>query len=269
MKKEIISAIVSAIVTLIITVIFQVVGIFIWGDNAKIQLISSDYSNKEFTNIIAVKNMKKDEYLKNVSIEIDNNINVSSIIVDGKIIDNSNILTFDKIHPKKLSIIIIKSNKKISKNNISIVKNNQRISLEYFNDRTNFSAIYFILIMIYFIINLVLNLFSTHKKEKSNDSIKELYKQASERADNIERKFINIEKREIYRKKIYLKEMVDKEKELKFYQQLLLKQTGNIMTREQLEEFISKNLKTFSKKKIKYMDYEDVLKIIDNITRDN
>ena len=59
--------------------------------------------------------------------------------------------------------------------------------------------------------------------------------------------------------------MTDKERELKFYQQLLLNQTGNSMTREELEEFISKNLKTFNRKKIKYMDYEDLLKIVDNI----
>lgn len=162
-------------------------------------------------------------------------------------------------------MIIINSDKKITNKDISIVKNHQRVSIEYFNNNKNFKVIYFILIFIYFVINMFIYIITSIKTKKSHDNINEMYDIAIKKSDNIEKQFIKIEKEKIYHKKLYLKEMTDKERELKFYQQLLLNQTGNSMTREELEEFISKNLKIFNRKKIKYMDYEDLLKIVDNI----
>lgn len=265
MKKEIMSAFTSAIVTMILTIVFQYLGIVFWGDQATIELISSNYSNNEFANVLAVKNMMKDEYLKELFIEIDKDINVNSVIKDGKEIDDLNVLEIKKISPSKISMIIINSDKKITNKDISIVKNHQRVSIEYFNNNKNFKVIYLILIFIYFVINMFIYIITSIKTKKSHDNINEMYDIAIKKSDNIEKQFIKIEKEKIYHKKLYLKEMTDKERELKFYQQLLLNQTGNSMTREELEEFISKNLKTFNRKKIKYMDYEDLLKIVDNI----
>lgn len=264
-KKEIISAFISAIVTMIITIVFQFFGIFFWGDQATIELVSSDYSNNEFTNVLAIKNMMRDEYLKEFVIEIDKNINVNSVIKDGKEIDNLNAIKINKISPSKLNVIIIKSDKKINKKNISIIKNHQRISIEYFNNNKNFKVSYLILVFCYFVINMFIYLITSLKTKRTHDSINEMYDKAIKKADDIEKKFIKIEKEKVYRTKIYLKEMTDRERELKFYQKLLLNQTGNSMTREELEEFISKNLKTFNKKSIKYFDYEDLLKIVDSI----
>lgn len=265
MKKELLSAFISAVVTMILTIIFQFLGIFFWGDQATIELVSSDYSNNEFTNVLAVKNMMKDEYLKEIVIEIDKTISVNSVIKDGIETDDLNVLKISKISPSKLSIIIINSDKKITNKNISIIKNHQRVSSENFNNNKNFKVSYLILVLCYFVINMFLCFLASLKTKKSHDSINEMYDKANKKADNIEKKLIKIEKEQAYRTKIYLKEMTDRERELKFYQQLLLNQTGNSMTGEELEEFISKNLKTFSKKKIKYLDYEDLLKIVDNI----
>lgn len=265
MKKEILSAFISAIATMILTIVSQFLGIYFWGDQATIELVSSEYSKDEFTSVLAIKNMMKDEYLEEISIEIDKDIRVNTVIKDGKKIDNLNVLKIDKISPSKLSTILIQSDKKISKEKISIIKNHQRISIEYFNNIKNFKSVYLVLVLIYFIINMFIYTITSIKTKKTRDNINELYDKATKKSDDIEKKLIKIEKAEIYRKKIYLKEMTDREKELKFYQQLLLKQTGNSMTKEELEEFISKNLKTFNKKKIKYIDYEDILKIVGNI----
>lgn len=60
--------------------------------------------------------------------------------------------------------------------------------------------------------------------------------------------------------------MNDMEKELKFYQQIILKHTNNSIKKEKLEEIISKELKTFTKKKFKHLNHEDVYKIVKELS---
>ena len=61
---------------------------------------------------------------------------------------------------------------------------------------------------------------------------------------------------------MYIKEMNNMEKELKFYQQILLKLTNNSITKAELDKTLSKELKTFTKKKTKYLDYGELYEII-------
>lgn len=269
MKKEIKSAIISATVTIIITFLSQYVGIILWGDHAKIELISSDYSNSEYLNVIAVKNIKKEEYLSKISIEIDNNIKINDININNDNYKVNNIIDINKISPNKVSMIIINSNKKITKNDITIIKNNHRVSLEYFNNITNYNPIYMLLLFFYFIADFIVNLIINRRSYKQQEKIQDMYIEAKNTTDKIEKSINKFEKKDISRNKLFLKEMNDKDREIKFYQQLLLKNTGQNMSKEELEQFIMKNLKSFNKRKIKYFDYNDILKIITDISEDN
>ena len=268
MKKEIILAIISSIITVFITIIFQYIGILIWGEHAKIELISSEFNNSEYVNVLAIKNIKDEEYLKNVSIEIDNNIKINSVKtnninhIDNKFVVNS-------LSPNKVSMIVFTSSEKITNKNVSIIKNKQKISMEYFNDATNYRPMYLILIIFFFVVDFIVNLIINNMNRKEQKNIMNMYNEAKNKTEKIEKHIEKFEKKDISRNKLFLKEISDKEKEIKFYQQLLLKNTGNNMSKEELEEFIIKNLKSFNKRKIKYIDYNDILQIISDISYEN
>ena len=71
-----------------------------------------------------------------------------------------------------------------------------------------------------------------------------------------------VQKKENVNRTIFVKEMNDMEKELKFYQQIILKCVNKEITRDELETLISKNLKTFKKKKLKHLSYDDLYQMV-------
>lgn len=157
----------------------------------------------------------------------------------------------------------------MDKNNTYFAKNGQKFDLNYFNEYTNIYLYTIVMIIIYAIINFLISL----KQDIANARI---MKDNNERKNKIEEL---LQKNEEYLQKIvkksnaqktlYIKEMSDMERELNFYKNIIINICSEKITKEELENLISRKLKTFTKKHVKHLSYEDVYNIILTAVDDN
>lgn len=272
MKNEIKNGVIGAIITCIITAILQFLFIFFFGDDGKIEIVTNMLDDKKYQTIIAVKNMSSDEYLTDIELKINEEIEFVSVEIDGKEIEDSSKIYFKNIGPKSVSVIKIISDKEITSNDIVIVKNGLKITSESFNNSTNYKILYLIIVISYSIINFIIGLWFEYKnskeyemlKEKSDEAINES-KKLKEECEKNELKLAKIEKNIKVNKVVFLKEMNDLEKEKQFYQKLLLKKMDGAYTKDDFEKLITKELKLFNKKKIKHLSYDDIFDVVDEI----
>ena len=259
MQKEIKFIFFNTILTVIITWLVQLCFTFIFSNHAKMEIITTRLSDGSYQSIIAIKNLKQNEYLKNIEIQVNDSINIISIRRNENVYDKK--IYVDKINPKSVEIIYLISDKKIRKSDLTIIKNNQRIEIDSFNDYTDYKIRYFILIIIYALVNAFILYFIQKKIKKENDEILTKIELQKIRQTEVEERSKEIEKKLNIQKTIYLKEMNDLKKENEFYKQLLLMKCDNIQ-KEELEKIIGKQLKTFNKKNFKNLTYEDIYKIV-------
>ncbi len=266
MLKEIIKSIIAAVFTVIVTILVSYLISYINSPDAKVTIGYSNIENNKYMNLILVKNVKKDEYLKKFDIIIDNNIKISDIRVNDKQLDtNNNTIHIDSIDPTGSSIITLNSSSKLRKNNIIFAKNNQKFKIEYANSFKNITVYTILLILSYAIINFLLSV----RQDIRYDKIKcEREKRMDEIEQNL-RKTNNtlekVEKKSNAYKVLYLKEISDMEKELQFYRGLISETYGKKISREELENIISKQLKLASKIKDRNLYFDDVFEAMINV----
>ena len=260
MKNEYKSLIIGAILPLILSLLWQVLFVYFFCAEGKIQIVNTVLENKNYQTIISIRNMKKDEYLKNIEFILDDNIEIIDVEKNGETIKGK--IIFQEISPNSISTLIINSKQKLTEDDITIIKNGSRITVEYFNKTTNYKIIYLVIAITYFVINLAMSIWLDSKNKKTRDEIKKENEKIKNKADECENKLHQLLKEERANKTVYLKEMNDMEKEVKFYQQIILKCINKGMGKEDLEKLISKELKTFTRKKMKYLSYDDIYKIV-------
>lgn len=261
MKMVIKNSIIETIITVVLTFIFA----WINGQKASIELASVKMVDRNYYNTILIKNLQNSEYLKDIEFVIDSKIDVISILENGEMINNSNKIKIKEQVPQNVITINFITSEKMSKNNLMIIKNNQKIEYNYFNDRKNINLYVVIVIVIYALIDFIISLFTDSRQKKRIEKYNKDLEKTEEKAKIAEEKILDIEKTIAVRKIVYLKELNDMEKEVSFYQKLLLKQFNNKITKEELEKLITKELKLFSKKKMKSLNYEDVITIVENM----
>lgn len=259
-KDSLISAIITAIITLISTVIIS----FLNGNQGEL-VFSSTLNNGRYINTFMFKNMQRSEYLKEINLLIDSDINIfdNIIYINGvkqQISDNKIVL--DNIKPEKTISFVFYTDEIVDDNKMFLVKNKQKIELQNFNKRKNLNGYVLLIVAIYCLINFVLSAKSEIKIKKIRDEIKQNLKNTTNKLDITEEKIYKLNRNIDIHKTIFLKEMDEMERELNFYQKLLLKNTDKSITKEELEKMISKELKTFSKKKFKRLSYEDVYSVV-------
>lgn len=275
MYKEIKGAFFSAILSIILSALFTLALNFMLGNQGEI-LYSSILVKGKYINNITIKNMQKNEYLNDFNLLIDEEIEIenNTILINGEnyIIENNNI-KLNKIKPKEVINIYFETDDIINDKSLSLVKSHQRIGIENFNKKENLNIYWFILLACYGLVNFVAYLINNIKANKRYEDYNKTLKQVEKQNDFCEKKVKELLKKESINKTIYVKEMNDMEKELKFYQQIILKSTNEKMTKSELETLISKNLKTFKKNKIKHLSYNDLYQIayglVDSFENDN
>ena len=270
MWKEIRSSIISAVITIIITGIGSVIVSYYNSPAAKVTLGYFKIDNENYVNSIMIKNVKKDEYLNEFDIIVDSNIQINDVKINEKKISvKDNIVKVNSLNPDSSIIVWISTNSKLDKNNTYFAKNGQKFDLNYFNEYTNIYLYTIVMIIIYAIINFLISL----KQDIANARI---MKDNNERKNKIEEM---LQKNEEYLQKIvkksnaqktlYIKEMSDMERELNFYKNIIINICSEKITKEELENLISRKLKTFTKKHVKHLSYEDVYNIILKAVDDN
>lgn len=268
MYKEIKGALLSAIVSISLTVVFTFLMTFIWGNQGEI-IYSSVLSNDKYVNNITIKNMQKNEYLNKFNILIDGEIEIKDdmIFVNGidKKIEKNNI-EIEKVKPKEVISISFETDNIIDEEGLFLIKSQQRIGIENFNDKKNLNIYWFILLGFYFVVNFVFYLLGDVKTNKRYDEYKKALEKAEKSNESCENTIKELIKKESVNKIIFVKEMNDMEKELKFYQQIILKCINKEMTKDELESLISKSLKTFKKKKIKHLSYNDLYHLVGELS---
>lgn len=275
MYKEIKGAFFSAVLSIILSALFTLALNFMLGNQGEI-LYSSILVKGKYINNITIKNMQKNEYLNDFNLLIDEEIKIenNTILINGEnyIIENNNI-KLNKIKPKEVINIYFETDDIINDKSLSLVKSHQRIGIENFNKKENLNIYWFILLACYGLVNFVAYLINNIKANKRYEDYNKTLKQVEKQNDFCEKKVKELLKKESINKTIYVKEMNDMEKELKFYQQIILKSTNEKMTKSELETLISKNLKTFKKNKIKHLSYNDLYQIayglVDSFENDN
>lgn len=264
MKNEYKSLIISSVLPLVLSLLGQMFFLYFFGDEGKMQIVSSVLTDENYQTIISLKNMNDDEYLKNVEIIIDNEVEVIAAEINGEHVDEE--LNFSEISPKSVSTLIIISEQELTEDDITIIKNGSKITIENFNNVTNYKLIYLLIALTYFIINMVMCLWIDSKNKKRVIETNKQIEETKKKADICEAKSQQLLKEERVNKTIYLKEMSDMEKEVQFYQQIILKCVNKEITRTELEKIISKELKTFTRKKMKHLSYNDVYKIVNELS---
>lgn len=96
--------------------------------------------------------------------------------------------------------------------------------------------------------------------------VNEQVEETKKKSEACEEKMNRLLKEEKVNKTVYLKEMNDMEKEVKFYQQIILKCVNKGLSKSELESLISKELKTFTRKKMKHLSYNDIYKIVNELS---
>ena len=141
MKEDVKHSLIGAILTFFVTIILQYFVLLIGGDDGKIILINNKLVDDKYQTIIALKNMNSNEYLKDVEIKLSDDIEICSVSLNGKQLEeNSNIL-FDVVNPNSSSTIIIISMQDIEKGDLTVIKNDNVISIEEFNKTENYNNI--------------------------------------------------------------------------------------------------------------------------------
>ena len=257
--KEYILALIAPIVTLI----YSLITPYLFGTNGYIEYVSKMIENERYQNTIFVKNMRKNEYLKKIDFVVSSEIKIDDLIVNDNKTDaiNNTIAIFD-ILPQDVSIISFITNKKLNNNNLHVVKNNQTIDISYFNNIGNVNIKIFIIVLIYALINIIFAYLSKRRMNNYKLEYEKIMNNQEEKIVDLESKMAAIIKEEKTIKAVNIKEMSDFERELEFYKSVILKICNKNMTKNELENEISKSLKTFSKKKFKYLNYNDVYNII-------
>lgn len=264
MTKEIKSAFFSAALSIILSALATFVITFVLGNQGEI-LYSSILVKEKYINNITIKNMQSNEYLKSFNLLLDEKIKVkdNTIYINGEhyLVENNNI-ELDKLKPKEVINISFETNEAINDKNLLIAKSQQRIGIESFNQKENLNIYWFILLICYGFVNFIAYLVNNIKENKRYDTYHKTLEEVKKKSDFCEKRAEELLKKENINKTIYIKEMSDMEKELKFYQQIILKSTNEKMTKSELETLISKSLKTFNKTKIKHLSYNDLYKIV-------
>ena len=268
MLKEIKGSLIAAIISFVLTIILTFFMNFILGSQGEI-IYSSILKDEQYINIIMVKNMQKNEYLKNVNFVIDSETDVLNniVFINGKEnkIDN-NIIELNDINPNKTLIITFETTELVSNKNLFLVKNDQRIEIENFNEKKNNNIYFILLIGFYCLVNFLLSIKNDLKAKKRDDETNKQLEEAQKKSEICDEKIDKLIKEERVNQTVYLKEMNDMEKEVKFYQQIILKCVNKEISRVELEKIISKELKTFTRKKMKHLSYNDVYKIVNELS---
>ena len=260
MLKKVEQSIISACITVIITAILNFFVIFVSGNNGYIELISNK-SDNNYESIIAIKNLQKSENLNKIEVRISDNITINEFKINGEV-SSGNYIKIDKIFPNDIVTIEIKSDKIISKKDLIITKNGQKIGIESFNDYTNYTLKYVFLIIIYASINIAISLFLYYKDLKKHLETKKKCDDLEVKVDEIGNKLNKKIKETIIQKNLYIKEMASLERENELYRKLLLEKIKTPITEKELDEVISKKLKTIKKSSVKYLNYNDIVKIV-------
>lgn len=264
MHKEIKGALLSTIISILLPAIFTLVMTFVLGNQGEI-IYSSILIEDKYINNITIKNMQKNEYLNNLSILINEEVDVKDNIVfvngkNNKIEKNS--IELKKIKPKEVVNISFETDKKIDAENLFLIKSKQKIGVENFNKKENLNIYLFILLGFYCVVNFIIYLIGNIKENKRYENYNKKLEKAEKSSESCEKEIKELIKKENVNRTIFVKEMNDMEKELKFYQQIILKCVNKEMTKSELENLISKNLKTFNKKKIKHLSYNDLYQMV-------
>ena len=264
MSKEIKGALLSAIISIILPAILTLIMTFIWGNQGEI-IYSSILVKDKYVNNITVKNMQKNEYLNSFNLLINEEIKIkdNTIFINGEnyTIEKNNI-ELKKIKPTEVINISFETNNVINDKSLFLIKSKQRIGIENFNKKENLNIYWFILLGFYCLVNFVIYLIINMKSKKRYDDYNKKLEKVEKKSELCENKMKDIMKKENINRTIFVKEMNDMENELKFYQQIILKCVNKEMTKKELETLISKNLKTFNKKKIKHLSYSDLYQIV-------
>lgn len=264
MSKEIKGALLSAVISIILPAIITLIMTFIWGNQGEI-IYSSILVKDKYVNNITVKNMQKNEYLNNFNLLINEEIEIkdNTIFINGENYTiEKNTIELKKIKPTEVINISFETNNVINDKSLFVIKSQKRIGIENFNKKENLNVYWFILLACYGFINFIAYLINNIKANKRYDNYNKTLEHVEKQNDICEKRIKELLRKENINKTIYVKEMNDMEKELKFYQQIILKSINEKMTKSELDALISKNLKTFNKNKIKHLSYNDLYKIV-------
>lgn len=267
MYKEIKDALLSTIISILFTAIFSLVMTFILGNQGEI-IYCSVLSNDKYVNNIIIKNMQKNEYLNDLSILINEEIEIKDNVifvngVESKIEKNN--IELNRIKPKEIISISFETDNIINDKNLFLIKSQQKIGIENFNKKENLNIYWFVLMGFYGLVNFIIYLIDNIKSNKRYENYNKKLEAAEKSNASCENTINELIKKENVNRVIFVKEMNDMEKELKFYQQIILKCVNKGMTKNELETVISKNLKTFNKKKIKHLSYNDLYKMVSEL----
>ena len=168
MYKEIKDALLSTIISILFTAIFSLVMTFILGNQGEI-IYCSVLSNDKYVNNIIIKNMQKNEYLNDLSILINEEIEIKDNVifvngVESKIEKNN--IELNRIKPKEIISISFETDNIINDKNLFLIKSQQKIGIENFNKKENLNIYWFVLMGFYGLVNFIIYLLDNIKSNK-------------------------------------------------------------------------------------------------------
>ena len=189
MHKEIKGALLSTIISILLPAIFTLVMTFVLGNQGEI-IYSSILIEDKYINNITIKNMQKNEYLNNLSILINEEVDVKDNIVfvngkNNKIEKNS--IELKKIKPKEVVNISFETDKKIDAENLFLIKSKQKIGVENFNKKENLNIYLFILLGFYCVVNFIIYLIGNIKENKRYENYNKKLEKAEKSSESCEK----------------------------------------------------------------------------------
>jgi len=263
MKKEIIISFLGAVFAAIISLGITLLINYLTLPDAKINQSVFKDKNNNYINTIMIKNTKSNDYLDELKIVVDSDISINSVLINNESIKyDDNSIVVEKIKPKESSIIIIVTDSKIDKDNIVFVSNNQKYDMEYFNDYIFVPAYVIITIISYSILTFIFSVRSDVKRSRMKEEEDKEYNSMKETLKNQEEISDSIKRRLQAQATVHLKEIHDMNIELDFYQKLIINLCNEKISKDDLDNLISKKLKTFKHNKKKVLSYEDAYEMV-------
>lgn len=248
--------ILEIIVTAVITLITQGFLMLFNLDSGKIEILQVHNSSGEYNVLIAIKNLKENEYLKGIEVEIEKNIKINNLDYRiGNIECSENLFKINQVSPNDIEYISFCVEEELTSKNIKIIKNKNRIRIENLNDESAIDGSVIIVILMYTLIFGIISFISTYYSDKKAISrfkiVEDSKKVLNEKIEIVEERLKNVLNQTEKNEEILLyayAEIKDLTKENDYYRMLFKDILGENtkLNYKVLEKKITNTLKTYT-----------------------
>ena len=260
---------VNVLITALFAFFGSIISYYVFIPDGRLSYSNSISDNNKYTTSFLIRNLNKNEKIKNIEIKFHDDVDIEHIYMNGVEVKDNNIKF--NIYPNGTISLYIVSNTKIDNNSYDFVKNGYKIEED---NISNIDVFYIVkLIIIYSLVNFILLMFVKYLIQKRIDKSDRDLNKALERTHELESRYDEIDDRleNMVRKSqlyetIQVREFEILQKQNIAYENIILKMAGSKLTKKELKEMVIETLGSDSIT-IDHKQYSTLVDILERIVK--